>query len=182
MKFFKILGMLAFVAILLPSCSPSLTPFTQKLYNQNKWSDDELKKIQFYTSEDIVLRRELRESDSKIVSGEIKTVQGVEVEEILIRARTPGVLMFKPKDNSFAISFEEGGDEKYLVFGSHPRKGGTYKLLASDWNKRRGKVTYNGKKYYTPASYNSIASLMVDMRKIRKVSKKSTVAKGRKVD
>ena len=47
----------SFLGLLLTSCSPTLTPFTQKLYEENKWTNDELKQIQFYISDDIVLRR-----------------------------------------------------------------------------------------------------------------------------
>ena len=56
-------------------CGPTLMPFTQKLYEENRWSDAELKNIQFYVSRDIILWREATEGSSKIAQGKIKLVK-----------------------------------------------------------------------------------------------------------
>ena len=45
MKYWNIY--LALSLVVFSSCSPRLTPFTQDLYDENGWSDDDLKKIQF---------------------------------------------------------------------------------------------------------------------------------------
>ena len=142
----RTITMLGLLAILLSSCGPTLTPFTQRLYEENNWTESELKRIQFYLSDDVVMRRELTGSKSEIVSGEIKLVDGRRVEEIIIRNGTPGVFMFSPKSNRFAVSFEEGGKDRFLMFGPNPKANNRYVLLASDWNRHTGKVTYAGKK------------------------------------
>lgn len=164
----------------LSSCGPTLSPFTQRLYDEQDWSDPELKRIQFYLSDDILMRRQIGQDKSEIISGEIKIVDGRQVEEIRIPARTPGVLLFLPKENRFAISFEEGGEDRYLVFGPNPKVGGRYVLLASEWNRRQGRVTYDGKKFVVDNS-SAFSALMVDLKKIRKTSIKSRTAGGRKV-
>lgn len=167
---------------LLTSCSPQLSPFTQKLYESNQWSEEELKQIQFYLSEDVVLRKQVSAGDSRIESGDIKIVSGSKVEEIVIRQGTPGVLAFMPKEKRFAVSFEGGEDEgRYLMFGPNPKKGNRYVLLASEWKRRGGEVSYNGQKYYT-TSASAYASLLVNLKKVRRVSVKSRTARGRKVD
>ena len=181
MKTMRVLVYLAFVLLAFSSCSPRLSPFTEKLYEENDWTDDELKKIQFYVSDDIVLHREIRKGKSEIISGEIKVINGKKVEEVVIPKGTPGVLIFKPKEDRFAISFEDGKDDAYLMFGPSPKAGSRYVLLASDWKRRRGKITYEGKTFYTP-SRSAYASLMVDLKRIRKVSVKSRKAKGRKIN
>jgi len=172
---------LFFAIIGLSSCSPRLTPFTQNLYSDYDWSDDQLKRIQFYVSEDIVLQRQAKRGKSEIISGKIKTVDGRRVEEIIIRKGTPGVLLFKPKDNRFAVSFEDGNDEKYLMFGPSPKARGKYVLLASEWKQRRGKVSYDGKTFTTP-SRSAFSALMVDLKRINDVSVKRRQARGRKID
>ena len=172
------LGVLLFT---MNACSPRLSPFTQRLYNDNNWTESELKRIQFYVSQDIVLHREASSGRSTIESGEIKMINGKKVEEVVVRKGTPGVIVFLPKKNRFAVSFESNGDDRYLMFGPNPKAGNRYVLLASDWKRRRGKVTYDGKSDYTP-SESAYAALMVDLKKIRKVSVKSRTAKGRKVD
>jgi len=183
MKFSSVLTCIALVGtiVILSSCSPRLTPFTQKLYEKNDWSESDLKKIQFYLSEDIILRREVTKGGSKIESGSIKVVNGSKVEEIKIKKGTPGVLTFIPKEDRFAVAFEGGNDERYLMFGPNPKYGNRYALLASNWKRRGGEVTYDGTKFYT-TSESAYASLLVNLKKIKKVSVKSRTAGGRKID
>jgi len=166
---------------LLSSCGSKLTPFTQRLYDDNNWSEEELKRIQFYTSDDIILFRELSRGESEIISGEIKIRNGRKINEVIIKKGTPGVLIFRPKEDKFAISFEADNDDGYLIFGAAKRRSGQYRLFAKNWNRSFGKVTYDGKTYRTswPSQF---ATLMVDLRRIRDTKVQKRVAKGRKVD
>ena len=180
---FSKLSLIFFLGLFLfTSCAPKLTPFTQRLYEEQQWSDDELKKIQFYTSDDIVLYRELSKGESKIVSGEIKIRNGKKVDEVVIKEGTPGVLIFRPREDKFAISFEANNDDRFLIFGASAKRGGQYRLQAKGWKKRRdGQVTYEGKNYYT-TSESAYATLMVDLKRVRSTEVRSRVAKGRKID
>jgi len=180
MKTFKNFFLLFILGSILSSCSPALTPFSQDLYEQNMWTENELKQIQFYLSEDIVLRREFEDGISEIVSGEIKMIDGKEVDEVKFRKGTPGVLLFMPKEKRFAISFEEGGKERFLVFGPSPKVRDRYVLMASEWKRSGGKVTYEGKKYDVD-THAAFASLLVDLEKVRKISVNSRTAQGRTV-
>lgn len=182
MKNLKLLMFLFVGLTFLTSCSDKLTPFTQRLYEEQGWSEAELKKIQFYTSDDITLFRELNQGDSKIVSGEIKIRNGKKVDEVKIRKGTPGVLLFQPKEDKFAISFESDDDEKFLIFGASERRGGRYQLLAKDWKKRGyGKVVYAGNNYRV-SSESAYAALLVDLDRKRSTKVKSRTARGRTVD
>ena len=178
MKNLKNLLFLAAAFITFSACSPKLSPFTERLHNEFNWSDADLEQIQFYVSRDIVLQRNFSKGESKITSGKIRVINGREVEEVIIRKGTPGVLLFSPKEDRFAVSFEEG--ERYLMFGPNPKQGSRYVLLAKDWNRSRGKVSYDGKVYSTDSS-SAYASLMVDLRKLRQISVKTRRAKGRTV-
>jgi hypothetical protein len=99
----------------------------------------------------------------------------------LIKKGTPGVLIEMPKENRFAVCFEDGRSSRYLMFGPNPKRGNSYALLASKWSKKRGELSYGNKKYYTPPS-SSYAYLMVNLKKVRKTKVKSRTAGGRKVD
>lgn len=167
--------------LFLSACSPKLSPFSQSLIDQNGWSEEELKEIQFYLSDDVVLRRDFTRGSSKIVSGEIKMVNGRQVEEIRIPEGTPGILLFQPKSNRMAVSFEDGKDARFLMFGPNPKRRKQYVLLASDWQNRRGKVQYDGRTYYTD-SESALATLMVDLKRSGKTSVRTRSAKGRKVN
>ncbi len=140
------------------------------------WSEEDLKKVQFYVSEDIVLRRSLSKGESVISEGKIRLEEGRQIEEIIIESGTPGVLVFIPKKDRMAISFEKGS-ERYLIFGSNPKMGDNYALLAKNWDRTKGKVTYNGKEY-TVTSKSAFASLMIDLTKVNSTKVKRRVAKG----
>lgn len=168
------------LVILGSSCAASFTPFTAGLYRESNWTEDELRSIQFWLSEDIVLRRVQRGNLSEIEKGEIKVVEGERVEEVFLPKGTPGVYLFSPKANRLAISFENEGDDKYLIFGPSPRENNRFVLLAKDWNRRSGTVTYGGKLYRVDAR-SADATLMVDLKKVNRTIIDSRTARGRKV-
>lgn len=164
----------------LSSCSNRLSYFTDELNDRYRWTDDELKKIQFYVSQDIVMKREISGGDREVVSGKIKIEDGRQIEEVVIRKGTPGAFLFSPKVDRFAIGFEES-NERYLIFGPSPKYSDRFVLLASDWDRRSGEVTYDNKTWKVSSDV-AYAALLVDLRKINKVDVNSRVAKGRKVD
>jgi hypothetical protein len=178
-KYYVIAAVLGVVG--LSACSPKYTPFTQALLNEYRWSEAELKRIQFYLSHDLVLRRQLGDTNVRIVSGEIKVRDGRRVEEIFIRQGTPGVFLFSPKENRMAVSFEDGKNDRFLMFGPNSNQGDRYMLLGSAWDRRGlGKVTYDGQEYEAEGSAQ-LATLLVNMKRARKMEVSSRVAGGRKI-
>lgn len=168
------------VLFLLCSCSARLTPFTQELYDKHRWSDSELQHIQFYLSEDVILRRQLSRGESHITKGKIVLDDGRRIEEIRIPAYTPGVLLFKPREDRFAVSFESGGEDLYLMFGPNPKNRNRYALLAREWEGNQGKVSYNGNVYDVDAR-SGLASLMVDLRRKGKLQHQTRNVQGRRI-
>lgn len=160
------------------SCK-TLVPYTDAMKKRYNWTEDQIRRIQFYVSDDIVLHRQLSNSSTEIVQGKIKTIQGRKVDEIIIRAGTPGVLTELPRENKMMVSFEMGDDHS-LSFGVNPNVGDKYVLLASEWNNGIGKLHYTGMEYYTDPD-SRYAHLLVDMRKIDKMQVRQRVAGGRKV-
>lgn len=179
MRFTYLFSLLA--AGLLSSCSPTLSVFDRKLYENQNWSDDELKRIQFYLSEDLTIYRYLdEEGGTTITSGQIKMVDGRKTEQIYFPQRTPGVFLFRPKDDHLAISFEDKGNDYYLTFGPNPKYGGQYMLLATEWDRKTGKVTYAGKKFYT--SSVEIPRLLVNLKKESRNTIEGRKAAGRTIE
>ncbi|MBK8281967.1 MAG: hypothetical protein IPK94_18045 [Saprospiraceae bacterium] len=169
--------------IILSSCAPSLSPYTQKLYDRYEWKEADLKKVQFYLSDDIVLRRKAGSGKAEINQGQIKVIDGTRYEIVKFKRGTPGVLLFMPKENRMAISFEEGkaNDANYLMFGPNPTVNNQYVLLAADWDKRSGEVTYQGKKWET-SSHSAFAGLEINLKNIDQNNTEARVAKGRTVE
>lgn len=176
-KFSLFLALL--IIISLSSCSKSLTSFTEKLYDEQNWSDAELKRIQFYLSDDIVLRRDAGTSQSRLNDGQIQIIDGRRVEQVVFKKGTPGVFVFSPSKDKFAISFEDDND-KYLMFGPSKKWSGRFVLLAKEWKRNRGKVRYNDKIWNT-SSESAYTALLVDLKKASKTKYKSTSVKGRKI-
>lgn len=165
--------------ILISSCK-TLIPFTENLKVENKWTDNELKSIQFYNSNTIILHRELNSNETGIEAGKIKMIDGKEVEEIIIQSKTPGIVSALPQ-NKIAISFELD-DSHFLVFGVDEKRNNRYYLrLKEKYDSKTGaKVTYNDKVYQiSNGSLNSF--LMVNLKKINREQRNLRVAKGRKL-
>ncbi len=170
----------ALVVVTLASCAPSLKYYTKDIHDDNRWSDSELKKIQFYLSNDIILWRDISRGESVISNGKIKMVDGREVEEVIIKKRTKGAFLFSPTKNHYAIGFDASDDKKYLVFGPSEKVSGRYVLLAKDWDRRFGKVSY-GDKVYQTSNESAFAYLMVDLDKRNSTKVSSNRASGRTV-
>lgn len=167
-------------ASLLTSCSKRLTYFTNDIQREYNLSEQDLKRVQFYLSEDIVLQKRRSGDNTRISDGKIKAVDKSKVEEIVFKKGTPGILEFMPKSDRLAISFESGNGDKFLMFGPNERANGKYILLAKDWNRNTGVITYNGQDY-TTTSESAYASLLVDIKSARRVSVERRNADGRKV-
>ncbi len=180
MKITSLVSLTLLLTLALSSCS-NLTPFTQRLYDENAWSKSELESIQFYVSEDLVLERQLRDGDTKITSGKIIMRDGRRIERVVIPKGTPGVLLDMPREDRFMIGFESNNDEAYIRFGPNPKTGNQYVVLAKDWSRGRGKVIYDGREF-TIFSNDQAARLLVDLKKTKDRDVNSRVAKGRKID
>lgn len=168
------------IAMLTMSSCKNLVPYSDAVKTKYNLSDDQLKHVQFYVSDPIVLQHKITDgSSTQIADGKIKIINGEKVEEIIIRSGTPGVLV-RNDDGKFEVSFEKG-DDHFLRFGSNPSRYNSYVLLASDWKGKIGTVNYAGNKYYTsPESADAI--LLIDIRKIANYQRDERVAKGRKVN
>lgn len=165
--------------LLFSSCGPNLKYFTQDLYSEYRWSERDLKRIQFYVSQDIILYRGLSGQDTKIDDGKIRVESDREVEEIVIKKGTPGIFIDSPKSNRFAVSFDTDKDQ-FLMFGPSQKTNGRYVLLAKDWDRNSGEVTYGGELYET-SSASAYAALMVDIKKAKRTKYNSKTAEGNRV-
>ncbi len=173
----KLLFLLPVIGILFSACAPQLSPYTQKLQTNSNLTEDELKQIQFYLSHDVVLYRTLSNSETSIFKGELKVVNGEKVEEVIIPAGTPGLVIGKQRD-ALMVSFDN--DDSYLRFAPYPGVGGKYTLMAKDWDGKTGHVDYDGKEYKTSAT-GSTAYLLLDVDKKGSVTINSKEAPGRKL-
>lgn len=172
--------LICFAVVLLSSCSPSYTHFTKRLYEEEKWTEADVEQIQFYLSKDIILTRSFGGDETNISEGKINVINGRRVERVILGAGTPGVLVHMPKQDRFAISFEESDDNAFLMFGPSENHGDHYVLLAQEWQRHLGQVHYKDK-LYTVDAESAYSSLMVDMKKVGETNSKVQRVSGRTV-
>lgn len=96
----------------------SYVPFTAELQAEHRLVPKDLQNLQFYTSHEIRMRRELSK-DSSQVSGSHKllVIAGKTIEEILIEKHTPGVIVGVGR-GTLKVSFEEGSDLEFSLRGA----------------------------------------------------------------
>jgi hypothetical protein len=171
----------AFSIIFLTSCSPAYTYFTTDLYQQEQWSEEDLRQIQFYTSKEIVLTRQISAGETAIAGGKIIVKNGQRYEKVVIPMNTPGVLVLMPREDRMAISFEDKDNDAFLMFGPNPEIDNRFALLAQDWEMEQGQVHYKDKVYVVDAQY-AYSCLMVDLRKEGQNQYETKSVKGRTLE
>ena len=170
-----------FLCIICTSCTPVYTYFTQDLYQEQQWSEADLQRVQFYTSKDIVLTRQIGTGESTITGGKIIIKNGQQYEKVVIPEGTPGVMVLMPREDRLAISFEDKNNDAFLMFGPNPDFGNRFALLAQDWEQEQGQVHYKENVYAVDAEY-AYAALMVDLRKEGQDQYATKSVKGRTIE
>ncbi len=176
----KYITTLSFAGMLfLSSCTAYLTPYTSTTQSQTNFAEEQLKKVQFYLEGDITLYRDVSNSELEITQGEIKMVDGRQVQQIVIKSGTPGIIVKAENRDTFLVSFDADGS--YLRFGVNKDYNGKYTMMAKKWEGRIGIVDYAGKEYKsTPESI--YAYLTVNMKKINNTTVDSKEAGGRTIE
>lgn len=167
------------VILLISSCSPKI-PFTQEIRDQHRLTPEELKRIQFYISDPLALRRGTENDKKTTEDGTLIIQSGKQIDQVSIKAETPGAVQKVVDNQRLAIAFEDGA-ENFLVFGSGRGRNGFYYLQAMDWSQGRGKVSYGGQVWYTNLGSDN-AILLFKMKSIRDLRVNEKVAKGKKVN
>ena len=176
---FQMLVLIALSTIFI-SCSPKI-PFTQSIRDQYKLSPQEIKHIQFYLSDPIVLKRgESKENQKTTDDGTLVVKSGKDLEQIVFKRNIPGAVSEIVDSEKMTIAFEDG-NEKYLVFGSNGDRNGYYSLQALQWKGERGKINYGGQTYFSNPGSNQ-AILLFKMKSLRNVKVEEKVVKGKKVN
>lgn len=166
----KIIIMLIFACTLLAVSKSNKTALTGKIINEYGLTEGDIKKIQFYILDDIVLTKEAK--TQKLNKGKkFKKINTVSVDEIFIEQNTPCVVT-KFSTDSLWVSFDKN---RTFIF-TKPSKNGTFSLAGI-----KTEVGYNvffNKKIYSMKPYTFVA-LYFDFSVEKIVNKKRTQIKGR---
>jgi len=173
--------------VLLSSCSINRMYLTVSTKLEIEKAGIDIKKVQFYNSEEIVLARQLSKEELKVAEGKVRIENGKSIEEIVIPANTPGVCELND-EKTLKVSFDTGNGKSipFLV----ERKGDMvttesyFKIGAKTWKRTSqgrqvGQVDYQGQIYSLVRGADS--RLMIDKSVLNKVDRKTHIAKGRKL-
>lgn len=172
-------------ALFLFSCSSSrksFVPFTKDLKARLEKENIDLKQVQFYTDQKIILTRNLGEQKLAVTSGVVRLEKGQYLNEVIIPAFTPGVCE-SAENERMMISFEKGSNT--LAFG--PGSGYTFNEFSpygAEWRNGTAAVAYDNNKYRARCgSCQDLASVTLVIKKstLDKMERKSRTVKGRTV-
>lgn len=94
--------------------------FTEAVRARYALTDQEIRRLQLFTSDEIVLRREVVEQEKTRSGNALAIRDGVKVEEVIIPARTPGVAI-RVEGERILVSFSREHPDHALWFGSKKR-------------------------------------------------------------
>jgi hypothetical protein len=178
MKRMKLSILLFAGALIFNSCAQTI-PYTSNVQKKYKLTESDLKKIQFYTSDDIILHASKNDGRTKTEKGELVVTNDKSTDKVIIRAGTPGQVTDMIGNDKILVSFESG-EGKSLLFGSTGRHG-EFKLLAETWKNKRGKLKYDGKMYQTEQG-DGETMLMFKFKKLNQTKKEERIASGRTIN
>jgi hypothetical protein len=179
---------LAAMSILL-SCGSSkklsrngYVPFTRDLKLKLEKDNIDLKQVQFYVDQKLILSRNLGDQKVEVSSGVVKLENGKFINEVIVPAFTPGVCEGTESDK-LMVSFEKGNNN--LAFG--PGSGYTfneYVLYGTEWRNGTASVTFDSNKFRARCgTCQDVASatLLIKKNELDKMERKTRTLKGRTV-
>jgi hypothetical protein len=117
-----------------PVGKEAYVPFTKDLYGRLKSNNLDVRSVQFYNDQQILLSRNVDNYNTEIKSGKVVFKNGKYVNEVLIPAYTPGIIDSIDNDG-FRVSFERGNNnfkfinnkyspEFFIFSGTNWKEGG----------------------------------------------------------
>ncbi len=172
----SILLSLIVFSLLVSSCS-NLIYYSEEIHKDLNKNNIELKKVQFYNSHKIVIKRHLTKDEIQIAEGTIIFENGQYYEEIIIPKNTKGIAVSHGSEY-LKIAFEIG-ENKNLRFSLNDNE--QYQISANSWDNDFGCVVYDSTKYFIiPKSSNTV--LLVNKEYTSNYEKTRRILEGRSVE
>ncbi|HTO37182.1 MAG TPA: hypothetical protein VL021_02080 [Brumimicrobium sp.] len=170
-----LLGLLIFA-----SCGTKV-PYTSKIKEEYNLTTEKMSKVQFYTSETIILERSDKQGKVTTTgkSGELVGSEESMSERIIIPANRPCVFERREENGTVLIRFEVGNG-RVLRFAERTNLSNGRLYLEAQWENGKGELDYGGSVYYAVRGSSS-AYLMVKLKNFNKNKRSDRVVKGMKV-
>lgn len=140
----------------------------------------DVKRVQFYIDQKIILTRVLDSAKAEVASGGVRFINGKLINEIIIPAYTPGIIESADL-NGLRVSFENG-NSFYFVPAQDEDK---FVVAGSNWDNGTVEIPYDKNIYRAAAAITngSVADvkLVVKLADVTKSDKKTRTLQGRKL-
>lgn len=171
---------LLLVILLAASCGMKV-PFTDQVKQDYNLTDENLKKVQFFTSATIILERKNSVANQGTNSeGALVTNENSVENRIIIPVNTRCVYEKDEATGTIYVRFEVG-QNKYLPFAMRKGQANGKYYLEAKWDATKGgELDYGNLTYYATAESGG-AFLLVVTKKLKRTKRKDRVVKGMKV-
>jgi hypothetical protein len=107
---------MACVPALLGGCAGRQVPLTAELRSEHRLTNDDVRRLQLYVSDDIKLRRELEEHGRSIDGGKLRLTSGKSIDEVVIPKKTPCVAQ-DVSSEAITVAFDDGSTLTFALPG-----------------------------------------------------------------
>ncbi|MFT7005037.1 MAG: hypothetical protein ACJAWW_002406 [Sulfurimonas sp.] len=151
-------------------------PFMSEMISQYNLDESDLLGLQFYISNDIILKKKSKKLDSKIAEGALIIKNDINSDEVVIKALTLCTLV-KLEKNTIQVRFE---DENYkLTFKNSVQDNiDKYFLSADSWHNKKGLLRTNNA-LYEAIGTSGEAYLMINLKMSDYVKNHKEILEGR---
>jgi hypothetical protein len=140
----------------------------------------DVKRVQFYIDQKLVLTRFLDSAKAEVSSGTVRFINGKLINEIIIPAYTPGIIE-SVDAYGLRVSFENGNSMLFVPAEGEER----YVVAGSNWDNGTVEIPYDKSIYRvgTGTTNGSVADvrLVVKLTDVNKSDKKTRTLPGRKL-
>jgi hypothetical protein len=171
-----VLSVLVFLAV---GCATKV-PYTDKIREEFELEEAQLKKVQFFTSSEIIMYRASTSGSKATQEGGVLVQSSHSKQDrIIIPPNTKCVLEKLGDSGEIMIRFESGAG-RYLSFKGRPSSGNRY-FLNAEWKDGKGSIQY-ANEVYEATSVSGNAFLLVQIKKLQKTQRQDRIVRGVKVN
>jgi hypothetical protein len=167
------------LGLILFSCGTKV-PVTNQLKEEYDLNEKNMKIVQFYTSQTIILQRSKTSGSQGAEDGKLVTSKNSDLDRIIIPSNTKCVFDSYGSNGEVFIRFEVGVGKTLKFAVRQGQSSGKYYLVANWKPDLGGEISYGNEMYFATQESGS-AYLMVVLKKLNKTRKKDRVVKGMKV-
>lgn len=156
-------------------------PFSRELQMKLAAYTVDVKRVQFYIDQKLILSRYLDSAKAEVASGTVRFINGKLINEIVIPAYTPGIIEGVDPSGGLRVSFENGNSMLFVPSESDDK----FVISGVNWDNGSVEIQYDKNIYKVTSGLTNgsvaDARLVVKYADVNKSDKKTRTLQGRKL-